>query len=142
MSEQRKGAPVSVAEKNDSAIRPFQYQGNQYFVKSVETLLPSYLKAISAGLIGFYQRGVDNPYFTLNREQKVFTINTQIELGTFGQAAEATRIKLCAVLNAAIAFFQDNGYSFAESELGKISCEKSVLDTRAKGDKVNISDWI
>lgn len=113
----------------------FKYQGVIYNCDANN--LANYLKAEN-GVIGIYQKGVDNPYCTIDRENKILYVNSEIEPGTFGQGAEATRIKLCAVLNCAIDTFMNQGWQIESKALGAIVCKESSLDKRRGKQAIDI----
>lgn len=114
----------------------FKYQGVVY--NCDQNNLANYMK-VSNGTIGLYQKGVDNPYGVIDRENKTLFINSEIEAGTFGQGGEATRIKLCAVLNCAIDTFEAQGWTVEAKALGPIVCTQSSLDNRRKKTTVDLA---
>jgi hypothetical protein len=108
-----------------------------------ESALTAYFKKID-GVVCFAQRGVENPYAQIDKENKTVVFNSEIDKENYGQGAEATRIKLCAALNCLARFFADNGFEITTAPLGVITCEKSALDARAgkTSDKICASDLI
>lgn len=115
----------------------FKYQGVEYSCDYNN--LSNYMK-VNNGVIGIYQKGVDNPYCEIDRANKTLYVNSEIEAGTFGQGGEATRIKLCAVLNAAISMFEAQGWNVEYKALGAIVCTQSSLDNRRKKTGVDIAE--
>ena len=122
-------------QENNINVEFFKYQGVQYNCDANN--LANYLKAEN-GTIGIYQKGVDNPYCVIDREIKTLFVNSEIEPGTFGQGAEATRIKLCAVLNCAIDTFAGKGWRVEYQGLGAIVCKESSLDKRRGKSTVDL----
>lgn len=118
-------------------MEKFNYQGVAY--NCDRNNLANYIKANDDKLC-IMQKGVETPYAVIDTDNNKLIINSQIEKGTFGQAAEATRIKLCAILNCAIDTFESQNWDIESAPLGEISCKQSCLDSRGGKVKINLAD--
>lgn len=104
--------------------------------------LQKYLRK-KGGIVAFVQKGVDNNYIEIDKDNKKVIVNNNIDIA-LGVSAEATRIKICAAFNTVLQTFAKTDYNISVADLGKIAVEKSALDDRKKGgvDKVSVDDLI
>ena len=117
----------------------YEYEGIKYSADS--NLITNYLR-VSNNLIGVFIKGQENAYALLDKEKQFVFFNNQIDKLTFGMSAEATRIKVCALLNTLyLVFVKEAKWQFGYSALGVIKCKESALDNRKKAS-VNIADLI
>lgn len=118
---------------------PYQYDSVEYTARNTD-LISKYIKIVN-NTIGVYIKGQDNPYIILDKDKQTITFNQDINRANLGTKAEATRIKICALLNTAYDLFvEKSGWQYKSESLGTIDIDESALDNRKI--KFNINDLI
>jgi len=123
----------------ENNFTPYQYDSVEYTALNTD-LISKYIKIVN-NTIGVYIKGQDNPYIILDKDNSTIVFNSDINRANLGTKAEATRIKICALLNTAYDLFVNkSGWQYKSDSLGNIDIDESALDNRKV--KFNIADLI
>lgn len=116
----------------------YEYESVKY--KANSDLVGKYIKIVDK-TIGVYIKGQESPYIVLDKDNSTIIFNSDINRLNLGTKAEATRIKICALLNTAYDLFvNQSGWQYKSESLGTIDIDESALDNRKV--KFNINDLI
>lgn len=116
----------------------YEYESVKY--KANSDLVSKYIKIVDK-TIGVYIKGQESPYIVLDKDNSTIIFNSDINRANLGTKAEATRIKICALLNTAYDLFVNkSGWQYKTESLGTIDIDESALDNRKV--KFNINDLI